>query len=296
MKDARKSTLFLSLCSIILIMTAISAYPDTAKKNLDLKLSGGLSYLTVGDWNLSSQGWNDSGRDLRKLTGDKMSGEYQMLHWGSEIAGDLVFNLSSRFAASIGIGYIWINEGGDSSYIKVTNDGITTTHTHDTKISAVPVTAGILYFLPLSSKAKVSLGAGAGYYFAKLTDGYRLEDDTGYWFTRSPDTKSCGLGFHGSIGLEYSVSQSVAILIEGYGRYAKISGFEGTENVANSLNWSDSSKGTLYYYEVDRGTGWYPVVILKETVPSGSNVRDVREAKVDFSGFTIRIGLKIRLY
>jgi hypothetical protein len=277
------------------MITVHSVYSQTNEKKVGLKISSGPSYLTIGDKNTSNQGWLDSGRDLSDLTGGSISGEYKTLHWGWEFAGDLMFELSSQFAASLGIEYIWINEGRDSSNITVISDGITTMNTHDTKISAVPLTAGIHYFFPVSSMAKVSLNAGVGYYFAKYVNDYRLENDVGYWFTRSPDTKGNGLGIQGGIGLEYSISENVAIVLEGFGRYAKISGFEGTESVANSTGWSDSREGTLYYYEVDRGTGWYPVVQLWETAPSGENVRAVREAEVDFSGFTVKIGLKFKL-
>jgi hypothetical protein len=296
MEELKKIIFFLCVCPLFLMITAISSYSQINEKKVDLKISGGLSYLTVGDWNTSNQGWLNSGKDLSDFTGGSISGEYKTLHWGLEVAGDFLFDLSSQLAASLGIGYIWINEGRDSSKIMATNDSITSINTHETKISAVPLTAGIHYFMPVSSEAKVSLSAGVGYYFAKFFDDYRLEDDTGYWFTRNPDTKSNGLGFHGGIGFEYSISQNLAIVVEGYGRYAKIGGFEGTEFVANSQNWSDSREGILYYYEVDRETGWYPVVQLGETAPSGDNVRDVREAKVDFSGFTVRIGLKFKLF
>jgi hypothetical protein len=196
----------------------------------------------------------------------------------------------------IGSGYIWISEGVDSSLIKETTGSVTTTHTHDTEISAIPLTASIYYFLPVSSKTKVSLSVGTGYYFTKLIDQYRLENDMGYWFTRSPNASSSGLGFHGGLGLELSVSRGVAIILEGFGRHAKIKGFEGTEDVADSADLSVSTKGTLYQYQADRGYGWYPVVMLSGAAPSGDNVRNGREAEVDFSGFTMRIGLKIKLY
>jgi hypothetical protein len=59
---------------------------------------------------------------------------------------------------------------------------------------------------------------------------------------------------------------------------------------------SVSTDGTLYQYQADRGYGWYPVVMMSKTNPSGENVRNEREAEVDFSGFTLRFGLKIKLF
>jgi hypothetical protein len=63
-----------------------------------------------------------------------------------------------------------------------------------------------------------------------------------------------------------------------------------------SFGPSDSRKGGLYYYELDTPYGWLPYIEISSGVPGGANKRNVRKATVDFSGFTVRIGVKIRLF
>ena len=156
---------------------------------------------------------------------------------------------------------------------------------------------GICYFLPVSSKSRISLIAGADYYFSSFSSsGYR-ENDTPYWINSDSTGSGGDVGFHGGIGLEYSISNNIAIVIGGFGRYAKISGFEGTRDQNDSNGWSDSTEGKHYYFEQVVSTGeWISLTSFGTVPPSGENVRNVRDFEIDFSGFTVRVGLKITLF
>ena len=95
------------------------------------------------------------------------------------------------------------------------------------------------------------------------------------------------MGFHGGVGLEIMLSNNIAFLLEGTGRYAKIKPFEGTEKYVE-LGADDTTEGILFYLEgVD-----YPVLFIRPEKPRG--YREAREAEVDFSGFGIVAGLKLR--
>jgi hypothetical protein len=86
-------------------------------------------------------------------------------------------------------------------------------------------------------------------------------------------------------------------VIEGYGRYAKIRGFEGTSKQYDSNNWSDSTEGKYYYFERFISTQeWLPLTSFDTEPPGGEDIRNVRDFEIDFSGFTIRVGLKIKLF
>jgi len=91
--------------------------------------------------------------------------------------------------------------------------------------------------------------------------------------------------------LEFKITPKMAFILEGQGRYAKISGFEGTyEYTSSSGSWNAKGEGTLYYMLYDEK--WPYLYICREK--PGAPYTNVREARVDFSGFTIRSGLKIR--
>ncbi|MFC2166035.1 hypothetical protein ACFLT2_13695, partial [Acidobacteriota bacterium] len=176
--------------------------------------------------------------------------------------------------------------------------GVTTgSSTTNLKAKAIPVSVGVYYFLPVSSKSRFSLGAGVDYYFTSFCRDARRENTSPYWIETNFTGSGDNFGFHGGIGFEYSVSKNIAIIIEGFGRYAKISGFEGTRTRADSNNISDSFEGK--YYALERfvwSSEWLTRAAINSEPPSGADVRNVRDNEIDFSGFTIRIGLKIRLF
>ncbi len=84
------------------------------------------------------------------------------------------------------------------------------------------------------------------------------------------------------------LSENFAFFLDGRGRYARIKGFEGTEKgMEAGSTWQD--KGTLFYLE---GSD-YPVLFIKEEMPTGYRV--AREANIDFNGFSLLAGIKLRL-
>jgi hypothetical protein len=97
------------------------------------------------------------------------------------------------------------------------------------------------------------------------------------------------------VGFELNLVSHIVFVLEGQGRYAKIGGFKGDkENKIHSPPMESSVKGKLYYFEWFPWTyKWYPMIDLSDEEPSGDKIRSVREAKVDFSGFTFRAGIKI---
>ena len=87
------------------------------------------------------------------------------------------------------------------------------------------------------------------------------------------------------------------IVIEGFGRYATISGFEGNRKQSDTNNVSASFDGKYLTHERLVWTDeWLTRVSVGPKPPSGDDIRNIRDYKIDFSGFTIRIGLKIGLF
>jgi hypothetical protein len=285
--------IFLFNLLFLMILSTI-AYPDSDDKKFYLKISAGLSYLGMGDWNTHHMGWNESRRMSVEAAGGTVLSENQELHWGKEITGELIFNINSRFAVSAGAGYIY---GKVADTAETIVEGVTALNIHDFKVSAIPLRAGGYYIYPIAPKMRLSIGAGLDYYFAKFKRFYRREPGTGYWIETDMNGASGGIGFDGGIGFEYSLSKNVSVVIEGYGRYAKISGLEGNRERVDSNNWSDSLDGKYYTLERERlPWGWFQVVNIATTTPSEAGTRNVRDAELDFSGFSIQLGLKIKLF
>lgn len=273
-------------------------YPPSPGLEIGVKFSGGMSYLLIGDPNSYLVGREDSLLDWARVLNYTHEGEFKKLHWGSDFEGDVIVYLTPQLGVSIGSGYIYGKKGKDAGKITGTRvpSSITDTSTVEMKASAIPIRLGAYYYLPVSSKNRFFLNGGVGYYFAKLSIAYRTVWN-GSEYTKEQEASGKGIGFQGGIGFEYDISKNIAFMIEGQGRCAKIGGFEGNLEI-RSPGLNTSEEGTLYYYEYqDTWTptsGWYPTVRIEDQDPSGTDYRNVREAIVDFSGFTFRAGIKIK--
>lgn len=260
-------------------------------EKFSIKLSGGMNYLEVGDPNAFLKGLSDFLKDQASLDGSIPEDEFKKIHFGLDLEGDVVVYLTPRFGISFGSGYILGKKGKDVNKIIYIGGR---TFTEEVKVSAIPVKLGVYYSLPLSSQARFFLNGGVGYYFAKWYDAYRTEWSIGWWTTYQK-ARASGIGFHGGVGFELNLVSNIAFVLEGQGRYAKIGGFKGDEEDKYYPSPTEfSSKGKLYYFEWFPWTDkWYPMINILEEEPSGDRIRNVREAKVDFSGFTFRAGIKI---
>lgn len=290
---SRKTIIFFVSAFFVFSSTAyIDAQQDN---NIVLKLSGGLSRLTGTDYEAVTKGWNYLGRISAEAAGGILTTEGEPFDWGWETAGEIIFHLNPRFAISGGVGYI---EGKFSNKRTTTFEGVTTGSSGtDFKAKAIPVTAGLAYAFPLSGRSRVSIGAGAGYYFTSFSTSSFRETDSAYRQDTFRDGHGGSFGMHGGIAFEYDLSKNVAILIEGFGRYAKISGFEGTTAQSDTNNNNSSMDGTFYTHEHLVWTGeWLTRVAFGSEPPSGDEIRNARDYEVDFSGFAFRLGLKIRLF
>ncbi|MBE0461752.1 MAG: hypothetical protein IBX60_09000 [Candidatus Aminicenantes bacterium] len=259
-----------------------------------IKLTGGMSYLAVGDPNASLKGLADFLKDQASL-GDNIPesefNEFKKIHFGLDLVGDVIIYLTPHFGISLGSGYIYGMEG------KVINKRILggQTFTEEVKVSAIPVRLGVYYSLPLSSRARFLLNGGVSYYFAKWSEAYRNEWSGG-WFNTVQEAKASGIGFHGGLGFEFNLVSNISFVLEEQGRYAKIGGFKGDKEFRAFIpGWESSTEGSLYYFEWLPWTdNWYPMIQILEEEPIGDRIRKVRKAKIDFSGFTLRAGIKIK--
>ena len=256
---------------------------------IGVKLLGGMSYLSVKDINDGVKGYNDRWVYCNTtLYGWTAHGEVKPIHYGPDFAGDIIINFTHKFGVQFGTGYIQGAKTSETSLTKGTTEDIAT---YKPRVSAIPIRLGIFYNILISRTVNVVLNSGGGWYFTKYHYDYFRESDNGYiWYKQKDRASANGPGFFGGIGLEFKITSKMAFILESQGRYAKISGFEGTYEYTSSHLGCGKGEGTLYY--MLSSEKWPYVFICREK--PGAPYTNVREARVDFSGFTIRSGLKIR--
>jgi hypothetical protein len=253
---------------------------------LTFRFYGGGSYLQGGDLNDGMKGWTDYWKANYLLQGyPTQAGSFSPVHYGYEFGGDIIIHLTARFGIGLGTELV---QASKSSVLTFQSSSTTLTWTIVGKLSALPVKASLFYVLPLGSGAAISFHAGVGYYSAKarLESHMKTSDETSYLI----DSSAKGLGYHAGLGLELKLFPKVFLLIEGAGRYLVLSGFEGSVTMSPSGGW----KGKLFYWGASNSyLASYNYIDLVGGAPGG--VTFVREAKIDYSGLSLRVGLVVKL-
>lgn len=266
--------------ALVLALALIPA-PGQAQVKFGFKVTGGLAYVGGGDINAGIQGYSDFFDDLYSLAFNTAGG-YVPFHLGMDIGAEFQLRFSPNFTLALGSGYISATK---SSQLNIPAGGTTYYEKWAPSVSAIPITLTFYYHLPLGSSARVFFDAGAGYYFGKYSDKWHIvflgeEDAT------LDMSGGSGIGFHGGMGLEIDLASNIAFLVEVRGRYASLSGFNGTEKVGSS-----TFTGDLHYFEGDLfGLGTYPLLSVDTELPSGSGITNARKAKLDLSGFSAAAG------
>jgi len=255
---------------------------------LSVKLTGGLNYFSGGDIDKGTRGLCDLNADYISSIGYTVRRkEIKHFHRGYDITADIIFNLKPQVGIGLGVGYIHANE---RNFI-IFSGGLGDIHRLDMvpTISAVPIRLGLFFTLPIHRLVNVSFNGGTALYLTKYC--YVMSTPLGNMESLYYKASAKGLGFHGGIGFEVNLSPRAAFVIEGQGRYAKITNFKGTAKSSKYILYDyigSEEKGVLYYLEGQK----YPSLAILEEEPYG--YKTVRKATFDFSGFIFRAGIKIK--
>lgn len=292
----KKLVLFGFVFFLSLGLTSMS-YADSAIKGFTLKLGGG-----AGSWNGSDI--NDFFREFNLrmnntaglVTGGEVVGGLKELNFGPDFEGEFILELPKNFAVGIGVGYM-VRSSDDT--LEISAFGVTNSIEVETRFTAVPITLSGYYHMPLSEKTKVYLKGGIGYYIGKSKYFVRQEGRVmglpPIWEEEEGDASSNAFGFHGGVGIQFDLSESVALFFETDGRIANLKNWEGQNKYKDYMGASESESVEWYYAEEYDSTTrqWYKTVQITEDKPSGSSYRNVRKAEINYSGVVLRLGLKI---
>jgi len=299
-----------ALLLISLVFLNKSAYPEEKenfKLRLSFKLTGGWAYTSIGDINTHLESLNNMER-FESATGEIT----KLKNWSPDWEAELRLNISRSFGISLATSGV-INQKNES-HLVTTEPGIWGWRTgififKPEAKARMPVKLGMYYNFPIISRIKVFSTAGIGYYSASISK-YRKFDEIvsppgeSYWMWEYWKTDyKANLGLHGGIGMEYSLTKNLGLVLEVQGRYVKIKNLKGfiqSEN-SDSLGRISNKKGYLWSYKTSwMGSLIYYNLDIKEKPPGSAipeiSITEVRKASIDLSGYSMRIGLRIRLF
>ena len=299
----KKRVITLGLLFISLILFTRIASPkgiESFKPKLSINIKWGPRYLNIGDINKHLETYNNYFAELTSYEGGKIK---RLNNYKKSLEGELRLDVSSKFA--IGVGIEKISEKNESRF-EFTDPfpfhDMDLFHTISTKpeVSAVNLKLGTYYTIPLVRRINLILNGGIDYYISKASfyRYHELSPELGipeYWpYVKEEqyDVSSNGLGFHGGIGFEYRILDDLSIVLEFQGRYARMKNLKGTKIITDE----GEEGGILYIGEKKWFDEYCPDLIISPSRPNGDEFRNVREAVLDFSGYSLRLGIKLNFF
>ncbi len=307
---------------IVLITMALmfrTAKGAESKLTFSLVVSEGFGSIAVGDLNTTLTSFNAAYDKIRlynppwACVGEIKPIPNSFTDWEMELQWNIWWGFSLGIAVSAPTRY------SGSSYLtySIMQDALNQTIIN-TFQSSINVSPPLKLSLHKSVNAfrniRASINGGIGIFRARMTQThlmqarYPLEDAalTKFYF----DVRGRRLGYHLGAALEYRVSQSFSALAEGEWRFATIRTFKGIEigetreyDSDGNLRatFTNSTEGPLYhYFGQDFYNGeWREKLLVTDLVPPwyGYDMPlDIRRAFLDLGGFTLRIGLRVRLF
>jgi len=283
------------LFSIVLCLAFISAAAG-ADVRLGFKLYGGWGTLDGGDLNSGSEGiWSALKALLLEAPGVTAAGEFAPVHSGVDVGGDLLLEFSRSFGISLGAGYVRSSRTSLMSFSGDLSPHSRATNNADVRADAVRLSLQARYVLPTTSGLSVVFHAGPDLYLAGIRSRvFLVLDGSEYWIVDS-QADGMGLGLQGGVGLEYDLNSHLGFFLEAVGRYADFAGFDGKSTMGLFGTESFTSTGTLYYWDYVSSIQNNAEILCYSASPNNPNYKNVREAKIDFSGISLRLGAVIRL-
>jgi len=270
----------------------LAAFSAGYGQKVTLRLGGGWDYAMGGDLAKGLQGQSDY-----LAATYAAAGSYKVPHNGWIADGEIIIHLSPRLGLGVGAGYLRHDQAGQVTY---TVSSIATVEKITSDVRVVPITLNLHYLVPISSRLRIDISAGAGYYLTTWNWTYRLDLSlsgySGYEEYAFNSTKG-SFGFQGGLNLEYSLAENFAFVLGVTGRYTSIDKFLG--------NWTDKGGGDFWEFD-DAGSdhfAWYydwlvggrtfGQLAFQPSQPAGSTTSNARYAKVDLTGFAVTAGFKI---
>ena len=273
-------------------LSAVGNVGPLSENKVGIRLYGGLTYLFADEFNRGFQGQLDMWRYAAAVEGSSGETGFAGAHWGFDAGADLLLPLSPRATLQVGAAAVTASALSQADFgpQDVVPSG------HEVKITprALSIQASLCYLVPVSSRLGIRIQAGAAYFLARPEAEYRREWSD-YWELDRYSLKSKGFGYQGGIGLELRLNRWAAIFLEGLGRYARIPNFSGSLETTSSEEGQILREGDLYFYDYKLAEGAvFPFIDVLEQEPSGPAFSEVGKAVVDFSGFSLNLGLILK--
>jgi len=296
------------LCLFLFVLAlgkaGTSEEPKRFKPGFHLKLTGGCFQAAVGDMNTHLGSMNDFYRKHYQVEG---SGEIKTLgHLSNEWQMEALWDISPKIRYGLAISHFThfqnksVYRYADIQAYRIDREVI-----FEPEIEvAVPARLSLYYSVYSAPRLSVYVHSGIGLYSARMKERmsaklvYPLGDL--YYSDRSWSAeKKAAFGWHGGISAEYNLGRNLALVADLQGRYLKMDDLRGeveyTTNLGTGLTIGEG--GSLHFFGSPEG--YYDMDIplpVHWHIVYGNWQYIERKAVLDLSGFSFRIGIRIRIF
>jgi opacity protein-like surface antigen len=286
--------------AFIVLFGAAEARSQIPGEKFSLRISAGYGFSGFGDVNMAEKGHNARFADLADSMGFDKTGELALPHQGLDFNGEIVLRVAKPLEIGIGLGRLFRAKNDSMVAIEESSSGARSFVRWTTKATATPLLLNAYYRLSISPRLSGFIKAGLGYYIANLELATEKESELlgiETWSRLISKGRDYALGYQAGLGIEYGISGTFSLFAEGGWRFVNFKNWSITYDYAsNSL--TDTTRTAMWWSveELNRDTGkFYPGLVYSDQEPAGAIYEQVRKAEIDFSGWTIQLGLKIRL-
>jgi len=289
-----------SLLVLAVLVGAVEGRSSIPGEKFGLKISAGCGFSGFGDLNRTEKGHDARLGDLASSLGFRKTGQLALPHRGLDSSGEIVLRISRPLEIGIGLGFLSRANSHSLVAIEEPSSGARSSVRWTTRAWAIPLLLNAYYHVPISPRLTGFVKAGLGYYLAnlKLTSEEEAEllgIET--WSQIISKGRDDALGCQAGLGIEYGISGRFSLYAEGGWRFVNFKNW--------SVSYDDASNGqrdatrTATWWsveELNRDTGKsYSGLVCSDREPTAGVYGKVRKAEISFSGWTIQLGLKIRL-
>jgi opacity protein-like surface antigen/ribosomal protein L12E/L44/L45/RPP1/RPP2 len=141
------------------------------------------------------------------------------------------------------------------------------------------------------------IGFGLEYNLARMNYDYLISQQVGSsaesWASWRGTARGHSLGWIESAGLQWPVTSWFQVFAEASYRSVRIKNFAGNNLYTDSDGWQKKEVGDLYYWQVQTSPNIsYPVLFIRDHLPSEPGVVNPRKADLNYSGFSLKLGLR----
>ena len=300
----RKALIVLSLALLVLGRPAFGEQAKKFKPGFHLKVAGGVFNAAIGDMNTHLRSMNEY---LRAYYQEEASGETKALsRWANEWQLEALWDISPKFRWGLAVVPFtrFKNEstffGADVREYRIDHE---ISFKPEIKLT-VPAMLSVYYSVYSSSRLNFFVHTGIGLYLATMKEEYNrnyiyprgdVYYNRRFWSVES----KANFGFHGGISLEYGLGRNMAFVCELQGRYVRVKDLRG--QVEYTTNFGSGRPigegGVLHFF--GSSASYFDLDIplpFHLGIPNEDDEYVERKAILNLNGFSLRFGLRVRIF